>query len=52
MGADYDGLGHVGRTVQVTVGSTTITISTQRGLPQGGGLSPLLWSLVADSLLS
>jgi len=40
------------RTVQVTVGSTTITISTQRGLPQGSGLSPLLWSLVADSLLS
>ena len=35
------------RTVQATVGSITITISTQRGLPQGGGLSPILWSLVA-----
>jgi len=40
------------RTAQVTVGSTTITIFTQHGLPQGGGLSPILWSLVGDSLLS
>jgi len=32
--------------------TTLITIITLRGLPQGGGLSPILWSLVADSLLS
>jgi len=28
-----------------------ITATTSRGLPQGGGLSPTLWSAVADSLL-
>ena len=32
--------------------TTLITIITLRGLPQGGGLSPILWSLVADSFLS
>jgi len=26
-------------------------VSAFRGLPQGGGLSPILWSVVADSLL-
>jgi len=39
------------RKVGVNVGSTYIRIKTQCGLPQGGGLSPTLWSLVADSLL-
>ena len=28
-----------------------IHIATQHGLPQGGGLSPTLWSMVADSLV-
>ena len=28
-----------------------IRVKTQGGLPQGGKLSPTLWSLVADSLL-
>ena len=28
-----------------------ITATTNRGLPQGGGLSPTLWSAVADSLV-
>jgi len=40
------------RTAQVTVGPMTITIFMQCGLPQAGGLYPILWSLVADSLLS
>jgi len=39
------------RTVCVNIGLTMIHIATQRGLPQGGGLSPTLWSMVADSLL-
>jgi len=39
------------RTVCVNIGPTMIHIATQRGLPQGGGLSPTLWSMVADSLL-
>ena len=39
------------RKVGVQVGSTYIRVKTQCGLPQGGGLSPTLWSLVADSLL-
>ena len=37
--------------VGVQVGSIYIRVKTQCGLPQGGGLSPTLWSLVADSLL-
>jgi len=39
------------RTVCVNIGPTMIHIATQRGLPQGGGLSLTLWSMVADSLL-
>ena len=39
------------RTVFVRVGQTLLQVITQCGLPQGGGLSPTLWSLVADSLL-
>ena len=36
----------------MVAGTIKITIITLCGLPQGGALSPLLWSLVADSLLS
>ena len=39
------------RKVSVQAGSTYIRVKTQCSLPQGGGLSPTLWSLVADSLL-
>ena len=39
------------RTVCVNIGPTMVHIAAQRGLPQGGGLSPTLWSMVADSLL-
>ena len=39
------------RTVTVQVEGCNLTITTSCGLPQGGGLSPLLWSVVADSLL-
>ena len=35
----------------MVVGTTKITIITLCGLPQGEALLPLLWSLVADSLL-
>ena len=35
------------RTVCVNIGLTMIHIATQRGLPQGGELSPTLWSMVA-----
>jgi len=37
--------------VCVRVGDLLLYVITKCGLPQGGGLSPLLWSLVADSLL-
>jgi len=40
------------RVVEVNACITVITVITLCGLPQGGGLSPILWSLVADSLLS
>jgi len=39
------------RKVCVRVGDLLLYVITKYGLPQGGGLSPLLWSLVADSLL-
>ena len=35
----------------VKVHDDVIYASTNRGLPQGGGLSPTLWSMIADSLL-
>ena len=38
-------------TVFVRFSQTEICVITQCSLPQGGGLSPTLWSLVADSLL-
>lgn len=39
------------RQAETTVGNTTIEIQTTKGCPQGGVLSPLLWSLVVDELL-
>ncbi|XP_055850655.1 uncharacterized protein LOC129915201 [Episyrphus balteatus] len=39
------------RTAEATTGVTTQKIITTRGCPQGGVLSPLLWSLVVDELL-
>jgi len=39
------------RTVSVNLGQNTIQIEVLSGLPQGGGLSPTLWFLVADILL-
>jgi len=39
------------RTVTVKAALLTLMIITSCGLPQGGGLSPILWSMVADSLL-
>ena len=33
------------------MGQHTIQVDVLSGLPQGGGLSPTLWSLVVDSLL-
>lgn len=40
-----------GRIVKSTLGMDTMTIQSKRGCPQGGVLSPLLWSLVVDELL-
>jgi retron-type reverse transcriptase len=40
------------RTVTAQLGQDQITIKTTRGCPQGGVLSPLLWSLVIDELLT
>ena len=39
------------RVVTVRSDLINITVLVRRGLPQGGGLSPTLWSLIADSLL-
>lgn len=39
------------RRAETQVGQNTITVKTTRGCPQGGVLSPLLWSLVIDELL-
>jgi len=39
------------RAVTVRSDLNNITVLVQRGLPQGGGLSPTLWSLIADCLL-
>lgn len=39
------------RTAETTIGNSTIKVLTTRGCPQGGVLSPLLWSLVVDEIL-
>jgi hypothetical protein len=39
------------RILLAKLGSITTWVKPHCGLPQGGGLSPTLWSLVADSLL-
>jgi ribonuclease HI len=39
------------RKIQSTILNVTQEITATRGCPQGGVLSPLLWSLVVDSLL-
>jgi ribonuclease HI len=39
------------RKIYARLGRAIVWVHSRRGLPQGGGLSPLLWSLIADSLL-
>jgi hypothetical protein len=39
------------RTINATLSGETLRVSAFRGCPQGGVLSPLLWSLVDDDLL-
>lgn len=39
------------RQISVTLGDTTKTVYAAKGCPQGGVLSPLLWSIVIDELL-
>ena len=39
------------RTILVKAETFIIMVTVSCGLPQGGGLPPILWSLVADSLL-
>ena len=46
-------IGHMlrNRTLEVTMGRTTVRRRITRGCPQGGVLSPLLWNAVVDELL-
>ena len=39
------------RVITAVLGNTALTRKTTKGCPQGGVLSPLLWSLVVDDLL-
>lgn len=39
------------RMTTAAIGNSTLTAQTYRGCPQGGVLSPLLWSIVVDELL-
>ena len=41
-----------GRIISTTIGDEKLSISATRGCPQGGVLSPLLWTLVIDDLLN
>lgn len=41
-----------GRIITSKIGDISKTISATRGCPQGGVLSPLLWSLVMDELIT
>ena len=40
------------REITAALGDTSITVTAIKGCPQGGVLSPLLWSLVVDFLLN
>ena len=40
------------RIITAQLGSESVTIKAVKGCPQGGVLSPLLWSLVVDGLLT
>lgn len=39
------------REIMVTLGDDTLIVTTQKGCPQGGVVSPLIWSIVIDDLL-
>ena len=39
------------REISASLGESTLKVKTVKGCPQGGVLSPLLWSLVVDDLL-
>jgi hypothetical protein len=41
-----------GRLVHATLTGSSITAKVMRGCPHGGVLSPLLWNLVVDRLLT
>lgn len=40
------------RSMTTTLGSKSLTVTAMKGCPQGGVLSPLLWSIVVDELLT
>lgn len=40
------------RTATTEIGGRTFSVSVKRGCPQGGVLSPLLWTMVVDNLLT
>ena len=40
------------REISIRLGGSSLTAKITRGCPQGGVLSPLLWSLVVDDLLN
>jgi len=39
------------RSIRVCLGNSNMVVQAGRGLPQGGGMSPTLWSLIAECLL-
>lgn len=49
--ADWIGSVIEGREIFSSLGNVTRGVTAAKGCPQGGVLSPLLWSLVVDSLL-
>ena len=40
------------RNVTAKLGDTSINVKTAKGCPQGGVLSPRMWSLIVDELLN